>query len=195
MSDTLELEAPVFLLAMPQVLDPFFHKSVVLLVHHEPDGSLGFIVNRPTSMKISEVLEGLEIPWQGDQVAPAHLGGPVQQQLGTVIYHTESQPPLGERGPREICPGVGFTQHVGDLELLAKQPPPSFKLLLGFAQWGEGQLQDELMRNDWLTAPYDADLVFDRDHESVWASALASVGVDPAQLPSWTPSLGDVSAN
>ncbi len=195
MSDTLELNPPVFLLAMPQVLDPFFHQSVVLLVHHQQDGSLGFVVNRPTGMKVAEILEGLEIPWAGDQVATAHLGGPVQQQLGTVIYPTDAQPPVGEHEPREICPGVSFTQHIGDLEVLARQPPASFRLLLGFAQWGAGQLQDEMMRNDWLTAPLDVELVFDKDAENIWATALGSVGIDPAQLPSWTPNYGESSTN
>ena len=61
-----DLQTPLLLLAMPQVMDPFFHKSVVLLLHHQDEGSLGFIVNRPTGVKIAEILEDLEIPWLGD---------------------------------------------------------------------------------------------------------------------------------
>ena len=62
-----DLTTPVLLLAMPQVVDPFFHKSVVLLLHHEEEGSFGFIVNRPTGIRLQEILEGMEVNWQGGE--------------------------------------------------------------------------------------------------------------------------------
>ena len=67
------LVAPVLLLAMPQVRDPFFQRSVVLLVAHEDDGSLGFVLNRPTDLKVEQILEDLDIPWGGDRDQPAYL--------------------------------------------------------------------------------------------------------------------------
>ena len=81
-----ELQAPLLLIAMPQILDPFFHRSVVLLVHHDAEGSLGFILNRPTAISVAEILQGMEIAWAGDEAAVAHFGGPVQPQLGTVLF-------------------------------------------------------------------------------------------------------------
>ncbi|HEV2847015.1 MAG TPA: YqgE/AlgH family protein, partial [Thermoanaerobaculia bacterium] len=78
-----DLTAPILLMAMPQVLDPYFHRSVVLLLHHEAEGSFGFIVNRPTGIKVSEILKGMDIGWQGRDEAVAFFGGPVQPQLGT----------------------------------------------------------------------------------------------------------------
>lgn len=194
MNGSSELEAPLLLMAMPQVQDPFFAKSVVLLVHHQPEGSLGFVVNRPTVLKVAEILDGLEIPWGGDSEHTAFLGGPVQQQLGTVIYRAEAAPAITEER-REICPGVAVTQHVGDLQALAEKPPASFRLLLGYAQWGDDQLTDEMLRNDWLTAPVDVDLIFQDDPELIWSAALASVGIDPALLPSWTPDGNGETAN
>jgi putative transcriptional regulator len=179
------LTTPVLLMAMPQVLDPFFHKSVVLLLHHEEEGSLGFIINRPTGIRVSEILQGMEVLWQGSEENVAHFGGPVQPQLGTVLF--SPTPYVEAKAATEVLPGVMLTQHIGDLSLLAETPPESFRLILGYAGWGAGQLIQEILRNDWLTAPVRGDLIFAADPEQVWEEALRSVGVDPAALPSWTP--------
>ena len=185
-----DLVTPVLLLAMPQVLDPFFHRSVVLLLHHEDEGSFGFIVNRPTGIKVGEILKGMDVGWEGGEEAVAYFGGPVQPQLGTVLF----TPVLEEGGPEdtatEIVPGLALTQHIGDLSRLAEAPPDQFRLLLGYAGWGEGQLMEEILRNDWLTAPVSRDLIFAPDPERVWDAALRSVGIDPAALPSWMPGGG-----
>src|SRR5579864_4209309 len=200
------LSTPVLLLAMPQVLDPFFHRSVVLLVRHEDEGSLGFIVNRPTGIKVNEILKGMEVDWQGREDVVAYFGGPVQPNLGTVLFGPASSPGAAPAAPTadteadgdfvgeatsEVLAGVSLTQHVGDLSRLAESPPERFRLFLGYAGWGAGQLIEEILRNDWLTAPARGDLIFAPDPDRVWAAALESVGVDPATLPSWTPSGGD----
>lgn len=186
-----DLVTPVLLMAMPQVLDPFFHRSVVLLLHHEDEGSFGFIVNRPTGIKVAEILKGMDVGWEGGDEAVAYFGGPVQPQLGTVLF----SPVLEENDPEdtatEIAPGLALTQHIGDLSRLAEAPPDQFRLLLGYAGWGEGQLMEEILRNDWLTAPVSSDLIFAPDPERVWDAALRSVGIDPAALPSWIPGGGN----
>lgn len=194
MSDS-ELTTPLLLMAMPQVLDPFFHKSVVLLLHHEDEGSFGFIVNRPTGIKISEILKGMEVGWHGSTEDVAFFGGPVQPQLGTVLFTPDAPLANGEEDEddetaSEVIPGVALTQHIGDLSRLAEAPPDHFRLFLGYAGWGEGQLIEEILRNDWLTAPVSSELIFAADPEKVWDEALRSVGVDPAILPSWTPQAG-----
>jgi putative transcriptional regulator len=190
-----ELQAPLLLIAMPQIVDPFFHRAVVLLVHHDGEGSLGFILNRPTAISVAEILHGMEIEWKGDGEIVAHFGGPVQPQLGTVLF----TPTVGNgeepASAAEVCPGVSLTQHVGTLAHLAAAPPRQFRLLLGYAGWGAGQLVDEILRNDWLTAPAVESLVFARDAEAVWQSALASVGIDPGALPSWSSDAGEEGAN
>jgi putative transcriptional regulator len=190
---------------MPQVLDPFFHKSVVLLIQHdEEEGSFGFIVNRPTGIRVTEILKGMEVGWSGRDDALAYFGGPVQPQTGTVLFQPEpgvetedsddseasAESDLVE-SVSEVVPGLSITQHVGDLAQLAETPPDRFRLFLGYAGWGAGQLVEEILRNDWLTAPVSSDLVFSTDPEGVWAAAVRSVGVDPAVLPSWTPSSGE----
>lgn len=185
MAESEDLKTPILLLAMPQVMDPFFHKSVVLLLQHQEEGSQGFIVNRPTGVKIAEILEDLEIPWLGDEGSLAFFGGPVQPQLGTLLFRDDQADSTSTRF--EVCPGVALTQHLGDLESLAGEPPTSFRLLLGYAGWGDGQLVKEILRNDWITAPVTTELLFGDQPEDIWELAMASVGVDPASLPAWTP--------
>jgi putative transcriptional regulator len=203
----------VLLLAMPQVLDPFFHRSVVLLIRHEDEGSLGFIVNRPTGIKVNEILKGMEVDWRGREDTVAYFGGPVAPNLGTVLFGpvgptsktaaAAPAPAAGNAGGEfeaeaasEVLDGVSLTQHVGDLSRLAEAPPERFRLFLGYAGWGAGQLIEEILRNDWLTAPARGDLIFAPDSDRVWSAALESVGVDPATLPSWTPGgNGEETAN
>lgn len=187
-----DLRAPSLLIAMPQVLDPFFHKSVVLLIHQDEDGSFGLILNRRTALSLAEVLEGLEIVWGGDGEACAFFGGPVQPQIGTVLFPTTA---AGETGSgrldeldatAECAPGIALTHHVSDLGKLARTPPEGLRLYLGYAGWGAGQLVQEILRDDWLIAPVREDLVFETEPEQTWEQALASVGIDPATLPSWS---------
>lgn len=187
------LETPILLVAMPQVLDPFFNMSVVLLVQHQAEGSQGFIVNRPTAVPVGDILEGLEIAWGGDPKQTAHFGGPVQPQLGTVIFRSDGAP--SSPSQHEICTGVLLTQNIHDLQNLAEHPPQALRLMLGYAGWGEGQLMQEILRNDWMTAPVRQDLVFADDPAETWRRALESVGVDPAQLPTWMPGDNNEVAN
>jgi putative transcriptional regulator len=197
-----DLTTPILLMAMPQVADPYFHRSVVLLLHHEPEGSFGFIVNRATGIKVSEILKGMDVSWRGTDEAVAFFGGPVQPQLGTVLF-APVLPPGGNGAAgheddtaTEIIPGLALTQHIGDLSKLAEHPPDEFRLLLGYAGWGEGQLMEEILRNDWLTAPATSELIFSADPERIWDAALHSVGIDPANLPSWVPgATSEESAN
>jgi putative transcriptional regulator len=193
-----DLQAPVLLLAMPQVLDPFFHHSVVLLLHHTEEGSFGFVVNRPSELRLAEILAAMEISWHGIEDALAFFGGPVQSQMGTVMFSLS----VGERfdldsleGLTEVGPGILISQQSDDLGRLAAKPPLCMRLFLGYAGWGAGQLVDEIVRNDWLTAPVTNELLFSDHPENVWEEALRSVGVDPSTLPAWTPTAEKEEAN
>lgn len=191
-----DLETPVLLVAMPQIMDPFFDHSVILLMDHQEEGSFGLIVNRPTELTITEVLEGLDIAWHGDPLAMTHFGGPVQPQLGTILYRPSADAPATQgETTLEVCPGVHLTQHIGDLSTIAQHPPGSFRLLLGYAGWGGGQLDEEIARNDWLIAPLEDKFLFEKDTEDVWIDVLASLGIEPDTLPSWTQATDPEQAN
>ena len=194
-----DLEVPILLIATPQVQDPFFHHSVVLLLGHNTEGSFGFNVNRPTTVSVAEILEGLDLPWAGDPEAVSYFGGPVQPQLGSVLFEPEGEETLPrpemKETSTEIEPGVRMTQHVDDLAFLARQPPDRFRLYLGYAGWGAGQLVDEILRNDWILGPLSRDLIFADDPNPVWEGALEAAGVDPETLPSWTPPAAGGASN
>jgi putative transcriptional regulator len=192
-----DLETPVLLVAMPQVLDPFFHRSVVLLLHHDEEGSFGLIVNRTTGITLSEILSGMEIEWQGPADALAYFGGPVQPQLGTIL--SDALPSEGDdeaaATSTQIIADVWMSQHIGNLTALARRPPGFFRLVLGYAGWGEEQLISEILRNDWLTVPVSRDLLLETPSDEMWEQALRSAGVDPDSLPSWAPSNAPEEAN
>jgi putative transcriptional regulator len=95
----------------------------------------------------------------------------------------------------EIAPELFLTQDVGDLARLIRQPPEDLRLLLGYAGWGEGQLLEEILRNDWIVAPLDLDVIFDPAPESAWKRALLAAGVDPTTLPAWTATVDEEQAN
>jgi putative transcriptional regulator len=183
-----DLQTPALLLATPQVLDPFFRQAVVLLLQHSEEGSLGFIINRTTGIKVEEILDGLEIPWEGDKAEAAFFGGPVQPQLGTVLFHRSADDRIAvDRDTvTELLPGLLMTQHVGNLAVLAARPPGFFRFVLGYAGWGEGQLIDEISRNDWLIAAPTDELLFATQPETIWESAVNSLGVDPDSLGAWS---------
>jgi putative transcriptional regulator len=178
------------------VADPFFRKSVILLLAHEDEGSFGFIVNRSTELKVGEILRDLQVEWHGDPQALASFGGPVQPQVGTLLFSDADAgnlPELPESS--EILPGIRLSQNISELALLAARPPDRFRLLLGYSGWGAGQLITEIVRNDWLTAPIDDALIFGGDSEETWRRGLSSVGVDPSTLPAWTDDESEESPN
>lgn len=189
------LEVPALLAATPQVQDPFFNHSVVLLLGHTEEGSFGFNVNRPTTVSVREILEGMEIPWGGDRDSLAYFGGPVQPQLGTVLYEPGDDESSNGETTVEVDSRLWMTQHIDDLTALARTPPESFRLYLGYAGWGAGQLVDEILRNDWIIGPVERRLVFAPDPEPVWELALEAAGVDPQALPTWTPPATGGAAN
>jgi putative transcriptional regulator len=182
MAHVFELSAPSLLLAMPQIQDPFFHRGVVLLLAHEEDGSFGLVVNRPSNLKVVDILEDLDIVWGGDPAATAFVGGPVQPQRGTVLFPVEG--PLDDDST-EIVPGIGISQSLTSLGLRAHTPSAQLRLVLGYAGWSAGQLEGEIVRNDWLVAPVSPEAVF-QDPTAAWEHALLSVGIDPSTLPNWT---------
>lgn len=194
MSGLDDLETPSLLIAMPQVLDPFFFRAVVLLATHEEGGeggSLGFVVNRPSQLKVKEVLQELDIEWLGGAGATAFVGGPVQPEVGTVLLSLDGLTGLEADGITRIAPGVGATQNILALRTLARSAPDRMRLLLGHAGWAPGQLMQEVGRSDWLTAPVTESIVFSPDPGDAWSTALASLGIDPGTLPSWTSGDGD----
>jgi putative transcriptional regulator len=169
--------APGFLLAPPPLSDPNFDRSIVLLAAHEPEGSMGFIVNRPGPRRLRALLDELEIP---TRVADREvlIGGPVSLSSGFVLYEHEPGRPVGPG--MAISATLSITPSRDVLESAARgELPGRFDLLLGYAGWAPGQLDDELRRGSWLHAPFDAELVFDVPVDRRWDECFARLGVNP----------------
>jgi putative transcriptional regulator len=179
-----ELNPPLLLIAMPQVIDPFFHRSVVLLLEHGADGSVGLIVNRPTELTLERLLADLGLLWGGEGNEPAWFGGPVHPQVGTLLFGGTGEPGGDDEQLVEVGEGLRLTQDARVIGRVAATAPEEFRLLVGSAGWSPGQLEQELGRNDWLIAPFAREIVFERDPDAAWTRALASIGVRPEALPS-----------
>lgn len=181
--DVDRFEPPLFLIAMPQIVDPFFNRSVVLLLEHTPDGGFGLIINRPLDVTVSSVSQNLGISWTGAADAHVFFGGPVQPTNGIMLFSDAQTPPPAAK---EVAPSLWFANDVDSLRLLATTPPSKSRLFVGYAGWNGNQLDEEVGRNDWLVAPYLADILFESDPQQIWGRALESIGVRPEALPATT---------
>lgn len=170
------------LIAMPGMSDPRFMRSVVLICSHDDDGAMGLILNKPLQgMRFEEMLEKLDITATADMTqSQIHIGGPVQTERGFVLHEDSWD---GALQPLLIRGGFALTATQDILESIAQGSGPSrYKFALGYAGWGQGQLEAEIAQNGWLTAPAVPRLVFDTVAEDVWDSALATIGIDPVSL-------------
>lgn len=178
--------APGLLLAMPQLLDPNFVRSVVLMIDHGERGSFGLIVNQPSPIKANELLESLSLEWGGDPEAFVWSGGPVGRTTGWVLH----EPLADDARPHtaSVGPGLALSTSTERLKTIAAAPPKRIRLLLGYAGWAPGQLAAEMARGSWIHAEPDPRLIFEAPPDEMWALALRSVGVmNPESL---VPSVG-----
>lgn len=176
--------APTLLLAMPQLLDPNFHRSVVLLVEHTEDGALGFVVNRPTETRAADAVM-LDPPAKGDSGLCLWNGGPVETHRGFLLLG--SDPGAGPEECEQVTEGFHLTASLDVLRRMIEIPPQELagercRLLLGYAGWGAGQLDRELAESAWLTAPADPELVFNTAPPAMWERAIRSLGIEPLAL-------------
>ena len=172
-----------FLIAMPELEDPNFSRTVTLICQHDEKGALGVIINRTVdSLSINDVLRQFSLPKPesghlGHQ--PIYVGGPVHNELGLVLHRGlgDWQSTLKVRGQ------LGLTSSRDVLEAIAHSGGPDDCLLvLGYAGWGAGQLDLEIQQNAWLTVPADPRIIFEIEVEQRWTQAATSLGVDITTL-------------
>ncbi len=172
------------LIAMPGMGDPRFDHSVVFLCAHSDEGAMGLIVNKPArDISFDDLQEQLGIS-RGAHARPirVHFGGPVEHSRGFVLHSTDYG---GEGATLQVDDNFGMTATLDILEAIAKGEGPASSLLaLGYAGWGPGQLESEILRNGWLTCDAAPDLVFAGSNDTKWQRALKTLGVDPITLSS-----------
>lgn len=174
-----------FLIAMPSMLDPIFGGTVVYVCEHNADGALGIIINKPTDMNMGMLFErialSLEITPTRPRLAdsPVMFGGPVQVERGFVLHA-----PLGRfSSMMKVSEDVALTTSKDVLEAVAVGNGPGRLLVtLGCAGWSSGQLEEEIVKNGWLTVAADPSIIFDLPAEERFAAAVKLLGFDPAML-------------
>jgi putative transcriptional regulator len=168
------------LVAGPTLLDPNFHRSVVLVCEHSEEGALGLIVNRRTPVEIGDAVPELTAVLGGD--ARLWSGGPVQPSSIVLLADLDAPPD----DALMVLDSIGLVLQGADLAELPLGPRGA-RAFLGYAGWGPGQLESEVERDDWLIIDAEADDAFAEDPERLWARVLARNGGEYALLATMPP--------
>jgi putative transcriptional regulator len=162
------------------MVDPNFNGTLTYICDHSSQGALGVVVNRPIELDLSTLFEqiGLSLPERLHKNA-VYFGGPVQTERGFVLH----VPPGTYSSTLSVTPEISLTTSKDVLEAVATGSGPQKMLVtLGYSGWGAGQLEGEIAANAWLTAPANAQILFDMPAEQRYDAALRLLGVDPTQL-------------
>ncbi len=172
---------PCLLIAMPELTDPNFAKSVVLLSDYEDKGAVGFVLNHETTLTLNEALNfstgDLVEPYK---TYPLHLGGPVDPQRIWILYQQNAyRKVLGV----DLGDGVAMAE---DGQLLIDHKiemlPSEVKVFHGSAGWSAKQLQTEIVQSFWLTTKISKELIFETPIDEMWEKAIRKLGIDPTHL-------------
>jgi len=178
-----------FLIAMPGLEDASFARSVVYLCEHSARGALGLVINKPSDIKLKNLFEKVDLPLAREDLAaaPVFQGGPVQTERGFVLHeavHSGEKPEEPVYASTMTIPGgLEMTTSKDVLEAIATGAGPRKVLVsLGYAAWGEGQLESELAENSWLTVGADPEVIFDTPIEQRYDKALSLLGLQAWML-------------
>ncbi|MGB1198907.1 MAG: YqgE/AlgH family protein [Thalassotalea sp.] len=178
--DTLENH---LLIAMPNLGDSLFNRTVTYICEHNDEGAMGLIINLPVNVTLNELLSQLDankksLPALEQMVL---TGGPVSQDRGFVLHSPQSC----WNSSLALSDKVMITTSKDILMALGtEQSPSDFLVTLGYAGWGPGQLEQEIQENSWLTTPADSDIIFNTPVEQRWQKAAQQLGIDVAHLSS-----------
>ena len=181
-SDTMPMTDPTslqnqFLIAMPSLDDPNFSQTVTFITEHSANGALGLVINRPLNLTLGQLLEHLQLASDQPDMAkiPVYHGGPVETEQGFVIHS-----PVGHWGTTlRVTDDIGITTSRDILQAVAQgQGPDHLLVALGYAGWGPGQLEQELLDNAWLSSPFDFSILFEMPSEQRWLASAALLGID-----------------
>jgi len=163
------------LVASPAIQDPRFSRTVIYMLEHDDAGALGLVINRVYGDgPLAEFVRGFGIESTSDETLTMHYGGPVEPGALFVIHSSDYK---GE-GSQPVTGEISFTRQTGVLAAIAEgRGPERWMAVLGYAGWGPGQLDGEIIRGDWTIAPGEADFVFDKDVKTKWDRAVKQSGV------------------
>ncbi|MDP2018213.1 YqgE/AlgH family protein [Hydrogenophaga sp.] len=175
-----------FLIAMPGLSDELFGRSVVFMCEHSERGALGLVINKPSDILLPRLFEKVDLTMGRDDLLelPVFQGGPVQTERGFVLHEAISGD--GESvyaSTLSIPGGLEMTTSKDVLEAMASGAGPRRVFVsLGYASWGQGQLESEITENSWLTVEADPNLIFDAPVAERYERAMALLGLQPWML-------------
>lgn len=194
--DSSRLPLPWLLIATPQLLDPNFKKAVVLIVEHTTNGSMGFVINRPTQMSLADLVNSpkLKIP----ESIPGWYGGPIETGTGIILHNGDSiKEPHKEPTPTIALSSTEATlvdlvdYSLKRLQELAQRDPRNleplaplypYRFLVGYSGWGKGQLMEEIKAGAWLQTAATQDMLFNTNWQMLWDIAMGKIGVNPRAI-------------
>ena len=179
-----------FLIAMPGLEDETFSKSVVYMCEHNHKGAMGLIINKPGTISLRHLFDKVELPLRRDDLmqSPVLHGGPVQTERGFVLHDpmvldNKDKDEAVYASTLSVPGGLAMTTSRDVLEALSNGSGPRRVLVtLGYAAWGEGQLESEIGENSWLTVEADPSIIFDTPLEQRYERALSLLGLQPWML-------------
>lgn len=166
---------------MPGMADPNFSTTVTLICEHNDEGALGIVINRPLDLKLAGLFEQLAIDEPDPDIAehPVLLGGPVGPERGFVLHGPGNR----YESTLQVSDDIQLTMSRDVIDELAAGRGPEHALVaLGYAGWGAGQLESEMLANSWLTVPATPAIVFDTPFQRRWMSAARTLGIDISQI-------------
>ena len=166
-----------FLIALPSLGDQNFSHTVTYICDHSEDGAMGIVLNRPTQLQLTDVLNHMNIADSGTTTSTQKIysGGPVEEERGFVL-HTSASP---WNSTMKVSEDISITTSRDILEAIASGSGPERSFLaLGYAGWGAGQLEKELKEDSWLSGPTDSNIIFDLPADQRWQAAASLLGVD-----------------
>ena len=168
------------LVAMPNMRDPRFERTVIYMCVHNAEGAMGLVINKSVgSLTFPQLLRQLGIPKDGAAERRVHFGGPVEMGRGFVLHTDEYE----QESTVKVRRGYAVTATIDILKAIAEGGGPEKALLaLGYAGWAPGQLDGEIQANGWLHAPADLGIVFDDELDTKWTRAISKIGIDLALL-------------
>ncbi len=174
-----------FLVAMPGMKDPFFHRSVIYICEHNKDGAMGLVVNAPIDFTVATMLERVDVEPLYPKIHRESLdaavlnGGPIAEDRGFILH----EPKDHYQSCLQITEQLSMTTSKDILTVLGTEAEPNnYIVALGYSGWTPGQLEKELAENSWLTVEADPKVIFETPVQERWHKAVKMLGVEPAQL-------------
>ncbi len=165
-----------FLISTPKMPDPRFEEQVIYICAHSQEGAMGVAINKPNPLfSLAEILRGAGLPVPSPPLSAVYIGGPVELESAFILYKSEYRTEF----QLDVSPTISLSRETRVLEDIARQRgPEKYLFILGYAGWGPGQLERELVEDGWLMVPAEDHVIFDVPDEEKWRAAAMLYGID-----------------